>query len=753
LYAASPYPLYYKQILNTVQKTISDNFKVLTQFLKSADFSKAIMVGVALLVPIALGILLDQLEIGLALCFGAFWCSPSDVNGSFRHKKIGILISAILITIVSFIGGYLQFNNWYSLPIIGLLTFLISYISIYGFRASLISFSGLLALVLSFAHDTEDLEIYQNALLIGLGGMWYLLLAIFWHRLKPNSQTEEALSKIFELTSDFIKNRGKLIHYESDRKSLQDELQKVQVELMEHHETLREILILSRKSSGKSSYKGKRLLVFVQLIDILETAIANPVNYDKMDAFFKENPDYLKSYQDLIFEMAHQLRLIATAGKSARQVPDNKKLSNCLKKVKKETESLRESETSYENFIMLQNLIDYQEKQFEKLRKIKWLLGNPDLSTVEAVNHEESKRFIVPQDYDPKLLLTNLSFRSNIFKHSMRLAVVLMFGYIVGALFDFQNPYWILLTIIVILRPSYGLTKTRAKDRMIGTLIGGAIATALVLMVQNTYLLGSLGILSLIIALSMVQKNYKTAAVFITLSVVFIYAIIQEDVLNVIKFRIVDTLLGAGLSFIGTLLLWPVWAYHEIKEDIKKSVVANRQFLHQITTYYQEKGKVPTALRVSRKQAFLETSNLSSAFQRMAQEPQSKQKNLDKIYELVELNHNFLASLASLSTYIQSHPTTEASEMFKTVTAKVDENLEKAIQIMEEDAKEIRYQKNNSSAFFKKQLKLFKSQNSHIQQSEDKKIDRNYQETQLVWEQLYWLNSLSDNILKLTSKI
>lgn len=753
MYAASPYPLYYKQILNTVQKTISDNFKVLTQFLKSADFSKAIMVGVALLVPIALGILLDQLEIGLALCFGAFWCSPSDVNGSFRHKKIGILISAILITIVSFIGGYLQFNNWYSLPIIGLLTFLISYISIYGFRASLISFSGLLALVLSFAHDTEDLEIYQNALLIGLGGMWYLLLAIFWHRLKPNSQTEEALSKIFELTSDFIKNRGKLIHYESDRKSLQDELQKVQVELMEHHETLREILILSRKSSGKSSYKGKRLLVFVQLIDILETAIANPVNYDKMDAFFKENPDYLKSYQDLIFEMAHQLRLIATAGKSARQVPDNKKLSNCLKKVKKETESLRESETSYENFIMLQNLIDYQEKQFEKLRKIKWLLGNPDLSTVEAVNHEESKRFIVPQDYDPKLLLTNLSFRSNIFKHSMRLAVVLMFGYIVGALFDFQNPYWILLTIIVILRPSYGLTKTRAKDRMIGTLIGGAIATALVLMVQNTYLLGSLGILSLIIALSMVQKNYKTAAVFITLSVVFIYAIIQEDVLNVIKFRIVDTLLGAGLSFIGTLLLWPVWAYHEIKEDIKKSVVANRQFLHQITTYYQEKGKVPTALRVSRKQAFLETSNLSSAFQRMAQEPQSKQKNLDKIYELVELNHNFLASLASLSTYIQSHPTTEASEMFKTVTAKVDENLEKAIQIMEEDAKEIRYQKNNSSAFFKKQLKLFKSQNSHIQQSEDKKIDRNYQETQLVWEQLYWLNSLSDNILKLTSKI
>ncbi|MFV0573103.1 MAG: hypothetical protein ACK5M1_11815 [Xanthomarina gelatinilytica] len=45
---------------------------------------------------------------------------------------------------------------------------------------------------------------------------------------------------------------------------------------------------------------------------------------------------------------------------------------------------------------------------------------------------------------------------------------------------------------------------------------------------------------------------------------------------------------------------------------------------------------------------------------------------MDKIYELVELNHTFLSSLASLSTYIQNHPTTEASEMFKAATHKID---------------------------------------------------------------------------------
>ncbi|NNE75947.1 MAG: hypothetical protein HKN31_02625, partial [Pricia sp.] len=136
---------------------MSAHFKKLIRFLKSTDFSKAMMIGIAITTPIGLGILFDRLEIGLAIGFGAFWSSPSDVNGSYRHKKFGILFSAGLIMVVSFIGGYLRFDLWYLVPVLGILTFAISYISVFGFRASLISFSGLLALVLSFAFDPKAL--------------------------------------------------------------------------------------------------------------------------------------------------------------------------------------------------------------------------------------------------------------------------------------------------------------------------------------------------------------------------------------------------------------------------------------------------------------------------------------------------------------------------------------------------------------------------------------------------------------------
>ncbi|HRB20007.1 MAG TPA: amidohydrolase family protein, partial [Chitinophagales bacterium] len=110
---------------------------------------------------------------------------------------------------------------------------------------------------------------------------------------------------------------------------------------------------------------------------------------------------------------------------------------------------------------------------------------------------------------------------------------------------------------------------------------------------------------------------------------------------------------------------------------MKDGLKANNAFFTSISKYYQDKGKVPTSLKVNRKEAFLQMSNLSAAFQRMAQEPKSKQNHFDDIYELVEINHSFLASLASLSSYIQNHKTTAASEEFIMISEKIQANLDR----------------------------------------------------------------------------
>ncbi|HCO82349.1 MAG TPA: hypothetical protein DIT95_02295, partial [Arenibacter sp.] len=286
-----------------------------------------------------------------------------------------------------------------------------------------------------------------------------------------------------------------------------------------------------------------------------------------------------------------------------------------------------------------------------------------------------------------------------------------------------------------------------------GTLIGGAIATGFVFLIQNPYMFGALGVVSLVIAFSMVQKNYRAGATFITLTVVFVYAIIRPDVITVIQYRVLDTLIGAGLSFVAMLWILPAWGFMEIREQIKNSVKANRAFLAQIARYYEQKGKVTTTYKVSRKEAFVETSNLSSAFQRMAQEPVSKQKNLDKIYELVVLNHTFLSSLASFSTFIQNNPTTEASLKFKNFISEIDENLEQVLQALENSKSDQAPIDPHNNQFAKEQLPSFVPKNIELSSRVDIKLERELQEAHLVTEQLHWLFSLSGKMLRLVSQI
>lgn len=739
------------KIIKRILKFIAKHVKELLEFFKSTSFSKAVLIGIAVTVPIVLGITTNNLEIGLALCFGAFWCSPSDISGNLRHKQIGILFSSLLVIIISFIGGYLNIPNLFLFPILGFLTFCIAFISIYGFRASLISFSGLLALVLSFAHTLESLEVYQYAILIGVGGLWYLVLSTLWFYINPKAQTEEILSAIFLRTADFLDTRRELIGEQPNRDKLQIELLNLQAELTEHHETLREILILSRKSSGKSNYQSRRLLVFAQLIEILETAIANPVNYNKMDDLFEEHPEFKTDFQNLILELSNQLRSIAENLNKSYQFTSNKLLPEAFKTIENDILKFKNENNleDYERYLMLQNLLDYQKKQFEKLKKIKWLLGNPELSSDDYIKNDKLKRFIETRDYNPKLILRNLSIRSTIFKHSLRLAIAVMFGYAFGLFFDFQNPYWIILTIIVIMRPSYGLTKERSKNRIIGTLIGAVLATGLVFIISNPYIYGALGVLSIVIAFSMVQKNYKASATFITLSVIFIYAILEPNILKVIQFRVLDTVIGALISYAAMRWLLPAWSYMDIGDHIKDSLKANTEFFKSITTFYQKKGPIPTSLKINRKEAFLQMSNLSSAFQRMAQEPESKQNHMDDIYQLVVINHSFLASLASLSTYAQNNKTSEASADFTLIAERINKNLGKACALLK--VLNFKDSETNNSIFkpepFKFPANLITSDS--ILQSNN---ERTHKEAHLVWEQLYWLFSLSEKMLKLTSK-
>ena len=735
--------------------TISSAIKDLSEFFKSTDFSKALLVGIALTVPILIGIELNALEVGITVTLGAMLASPSDASGSIRHKITGILLATLLVMIVSFIGAHLHFSLWFLFPVLGILMFSISYISIYGFRASLISFSGLFALVLSFAPVSSDFHIYERVLLIGLGGFWYAILALAKHYIFPKAPTEFYLSQTMKLTADYLKTRGKLVAEKENRSELLKELMLLQTELTSTHETLRDILISKRTGSGKSEYEGKRVLIFAQLVDILELAMANPVNYSKTDELFKKKPEQMRDFQGLLFAMSKQLNAISNNLSHPKKLQRNTEIEKFKKRLNTHILDYELSDSYDENWLMLKNLLKYQKEQANKIEKIEWLLKNPAHREISSIDRKDTRKFVTKQNYDLEVLVENFNLRSSIFKHSLRIGTVTMVGFGVGMLFAVQNPYWILLTLIVIMRPSFGLTKTRSRQRTIGTLIGGALAVGIVLLTQHTTVYAILAITSLVIGFAMVQRNFKAAATFVTLSVVFIYALLQPNVFDVIQYRVLDTVIGAGLATLGNLFLWPAWEVQGIQKTLLETLKAHRVYLQEIINFYNKKGVLPTQYKVSRKEAFLAMSDLSSAFQRMTQEPKSQQINLDKVYEIAVLNNAFLSSLASLGTYIANHPTTPASENFNLVAKKIIHNLKKA-----EDIVSAEVQSDKISTYeladniFDRTFGLelnFQLKENPGTNSEDYQLK--VEEAHLVREQLKWLLAMSDKMPILLQKI
>lgn len=729
---------------------ISKNFKQKAKdFVRSTDFSKALLIGIALTTPIVLGVFFDLVQYGIVITMGAMLASPSDTSGSLSHKLTGVFLSMVIAVLMSIIGGSLSYFSELKVLAIGILTFFIAYLSVYGFRASLVSFSGLFALVISFSPVAGDLVILERAVLIATGGVWYMFLVYGWHLLFPKMPTEFYLSKTFDLTSEYLKIRGQLASKANNRDELFKKLLIVQSELTDTHETLREILISTRKGSGQSVYEGKRLLIFALLIDMLELAMANPVNYSKTDTFFEKNPKYLTDFQQLLFEMSRRLKEISNHLSAPKRLSKHSRIIEFLKEVQEDVDTYgRENEIDKESATMLRNLYKYQSEQASKIEKIEWLILGPKISEVPFIKTSEAQKFLTKESYNHRVLVENLNFNSPIFRHSLRLSVVTIIGYLIGDFFEVQNSYWILLTIIVIMRPGYGLTKQRSQERTIGTLLGGAIAVVAVLLIQNVWIYAVLAIFSLMTSFTMIQKNFKAAAVFVTLSVVFSYALFTSDIFSVIQYRVVDTLIGTSLAVAGNILLWPAWEIQGIQKTLSETIAANKQYLKAIVAFYQKKGEPTSELKVSRKKAFLELSNLSSAFQRMTQEPKSQHKIMEQVYEIVVLNHTFLSSLASLSTYIITHPTTKASENFKKVSDSIISNLQVAEDLLNGkiESSELLTNKVYTQAVFDATYGI------HYESIAKANTDE-IEERQLIREQLKWLLSLSEKIPKVLIKL
>ena len=230
----------------------------------------------------------------------------------------------------------------------------------------------------------------------------------------------------------------------------------------------------------------------------------------------------------------------------------------------------------------------------------------------------------------------------------------MMIGYAISK-FQFLNihkVYWILITILAIMRPVYSITKRRNILRIYGTVAGAIVGFVIVYYITNPIVLLGIFLVCLMLTFSLLKDKYAWAVFFMTVYIFLIFDFMKPGNFNDIFLeRLFDTLIAAVIVFLVSYLVLPVWEHQKNKTLILKYIKANDKYFNRIIDILNQKNIEIQDYKMSRKEAIISLANLSDNFQKMLSDPKDQQKNLENIHLFVTTAHLFTAYVASLSQY------------------------------------------------------------------------------------------------------
>ncbi len=222
------------------------------------------------------------------------------------------------------------------------------------------------------------------------------------------------------------------------------------------------------------------------------------------------------------------------------------------------------------------------------------------------------------------ILRSNLSLQAPFGRHALRLAITLAVTGTLAHLLPIQRGYWMTLTAALVLRPDFTTTLSRGFARILGTLIGVAVATALVLALPDTpHVVLALAIFFAAIGYTTFQLNYALYTVTVTAYVVFILSLVGTPEHAAIISRAVATLIGGGIAMLG-YVAWPTWEAPHTRDRLLDLIAADRSYARSLFTglIHPASRDIPK-LREERSHVWSTRARAEASLERMLSEPKA----------------------------------------------------------------------------------------------------------------------------------
>ncbi|HEY4077319.1 MAG TPA: FUSC family membrane protein [Rhizomicrobium sp.] len=245
-------------------------------------------------------------------------------------------------------------------------------------------------------------------------------------------------------------------------------------------------------------------------------------------------------------------------------------------------------------------------------------------------------------------LLRQFRWQSSALRYAIRLSLAMTTGLALTLIFPrFAHANWVLLTIALIMRANYSVTRRRRWDRVTGTLIGCTLAVTFINTLPAPVLL-----LFIVLAVGTSHAyglvQYRITAIGASISSLLLLHFVDPLLHPQFFERIVDTLIGAGLSWAFSFLL-PSWERDDLPKTVRNLLFADAGFADAAL----RRQHITQRYRLARKNALDAVAQLSGAIRRLADEPNTNRRALASLNELLGANYLLASDLSSMPVLVK----------------------------------------------------------------------------------------------------
>lgn len=620
---------------------------------------------------------------GLTIALGAFCVSICDLPGPVDHKRNGMLYSIAFIFAMSLLTGFLNDNTLWLGLLITVSVFFFTMISVYGNRAGAVGTAALLVMILRMADLVSPQVALTDSLLILAGGTWYLLVALLFYKLTPYRPAQRALGDCIHETAKFLRIKSALydtaVNFEEEYRKLVSQ----QIVVNEKQDATRELLFKNKEILNEPSRTGRLLvLTFADVIDLYEQITATWYDYKLLRERFGAT-GILNDVSRVIKNIAQELDDIGLAIQSNRTYKKQYDLISDLDALKSKVDALEDKSNS--NLVLKKILVNLRNLggHIDELVNYFSLTISPK---GRVRSKSDYSKFVSHTEIDFVIFKNNLTLSSGVFRHALRMTLTCLAGFVIAKMIAYgHHSYWILLTIIILMKPGFSLTKERNIQRFAGTIAGGLLGVVILYFIHDRDILFGIIIFFMVGTYTFMRLNYIVMVIFTTPYILILFNLLGLGFLKVAEERLLDTGIACVLSFLASYLLFPHWESVQLDTYMKGVLKANIVYLKKLCSFLAGKPSPVLEYKLARKDVYISTANLSAAFNRMLSEPKNKQRNGKLIYEFVVLNHVLSSNIASLSadmllTEQKNYPREVTQQVKRSITS-----LEKSLVQLDKD--------------------------------------------------------------------